>query len=70
MTAEEFETLKCGDCVRDGASDEVFMINQVRIPGYYAAVRVDPATLDRLSNELKVLASGEGRSLVPRKGIR
>lgn len=70
MTDEEFESLKCGDCVRDDASAEVFMVNQVRVPGYYAVVRVDPVTFARANNVLSVLTTGAGRTIVHRKGIR
>lgn len=70
MTAEEFEALKCGDVVRNQAGEEVFMINQVRMPGYYAIVRVDPKTFERLNNILSVLSSGEGVALVQKKAVR
>lgn len=70
MTVEEFEALKCGDCIREESSGEVSMINQVRLPGFYAVVRVDPKTFDRVSNQLHSLRSGEGFALVQKKAVR
>jgi len=70
MTAEEFDALKCGDCLRNESTDETFMVNQVRSPGFYATVRVDPKTFDRLSNQLSALRSPAGLTLVQKKAAR
>lgn len=70
MTAAEFESLKCGDCVRNTSTEEVFMVNQVRSPGFYAVVRIDPKTGDKLVHQLHPLRSAEGLTLYSRKLVR
>jgi 2-keto-3-deoxy-galactonokinase len=70
MTAEEFESLKCGDCVRNDATEEVFMVNQVRAPGFYAVFRIDAKTTERITNQLFPLRSAEGLSPHSKKPVR
>jgi hypothetical protein len=70
MTSEEFEALQCGDSVREDATGDVYLINQVRQPGFYAAVLWDAAKMERVNNRLHALHSGDGLSLVAKKPLR
>jgi hypothetical protein len=70
MTAEEFDALKCGDCVRNESTGDAFMVNQVRAPGFYSVVRVDAETFERLGNQQSVMRSSEGLTLAHKKAAR
>ena len=67
MKAEEFEALKAGDLLKNDSTGEVYVINQVRMPGFYVVVRVDPVTFERLDTRTFATTGGEGLTKVERK---